>query len=72
MFQKVFVDFWVDFYNKIPVTVTVSEYQEGFDAKWPHFTINLVHQKLFKLLKMLSKYITNVYFLWSYDVNPLQ
>ena len=27
------------FYNKIPVTVTVSEYEEGFDAKWPHFTI---------------------------------
>ena len=38
MFQKVFVDFWVDFYSKIPVTVTVSEYEEGFDAKWPHFT----------------------------------
>ena len=44
MVQKVSIDFCRKvvkkrFYNKIPVTVTVSEYQEGFDAKWPHFTI---------------------------------
>ena len=44
MVQKVSIDFCRKvvkkrFYNKIPVTVTVSEYQEGFDAKWPHFSL---------------------------------